>query len=138
MLYVEMDGRCGNQLFHYAVARYIQLKIKNDEKLCINFNKIFEQKDEEHGWVDYLKDFQTVPYTYYTHSGTILKNESNLAQKIVIGLKAMQIKLFSNQSRQKQADKASVGSKILNKFVVYWIREGVNKIYPYIIKKILY
>src|SRR5699024_5429983 len=76
-------------------------------------------------------------YTYYTHSGTILKNESNLAQKIVIGLKAMQIKLFSNQSRQKQADKASVGQKILNKFGVYWIREGVNKIYPYNNKKIL-
>ena len=45
MLYVEMDGRCGNQLFHYAVARYIQLTIGNKEKLCLNFNKIFEKKD---------------------------------------------------------------------------------------------
>ena len=47
MLYVEMDGRCGNQLFHYAVARYIQLAIGNKEKLCLNFNKIFEKKDEK-------------------------------------------------------------------------------------------
>ena len=88
MLYVEMDGRCGNQLFHYAVARYIQLAIGNKEKLCLNFNKIFEKKDENNGWVDYLKDFKTVPYSYYSKSGTILKNESNFIQKIAIGLKA--------------------------------------------------
>lgn len=131
MIYVEMDGRCGNQLFHYAVARYIQLKTKNNQGLCINFNKIFNQKDEENGWVDYLKDFQTIPYTYYPHSGTILKNESTFVQKIAIGLKAMQVKLLSHQSRQKQADKANIGQKYLNKLGIYWVREGVNTIYPY-------
>ena len=137
MLYVEMDGRCGNQLFHYAVARYIQLTIGNKEKLCLNFNKIFEKKDENNGWIDYLKDFKTVPYSYYSKSGTILKNESNFIQKIAIGLKAIQIKSLTKKSRQEQADKAEVGQRTLNKLGVYWVREGVNQIYPYKNNKIL-
>lgn len=137
MIYVEMDGRCGNQLFHYAVARYIQLTIGTDQELCLNFNKIFNKNDLENGWVDYLKDFNTVPYRYYSNPGTILQNESNLIQKIAIGLKSLQIKAFSNRTRQFQADKASVGQKVLNKLGVYWVREGVNKIWPYDRSKIL-
>ena len=101
MLYVEMDGRCGNQLFHYAVARYIQLSIGDNQKICFNFNKIFNKNDVNHGWVDYLRDFNTIPYTYYSKSGTILKNESNLIQKIAIGIKALQLKVLSNKSRQE-------------------------------------
>ena len=137
MLYVEMDGRCGNQLFHYAVARYIQLSIGDNQKICFNFNKIFNKNDVNHGWVDYLRDFNTIPYTYYSKSGTILKNESNLIQKIAIGIKALQLKVLSNKSRQEQADKAEVGQKFLNKLGVYWVREGVNKIFPYSNSKIL-
>lgn len=137
MLYVEMDGRCGNQLFHYAVARYIQLRIGNNQKICFNFNKIFEKKDIDNGWVDYLKDFNTVPYIYYSNPGTILKNESNFIQKIAIGLKAIQIKTLSTRSRQEQADKAEIGQKALNKLGIYWVREGVSKIFPYNNNKIL-
>ena len=137
MLYVEMDGRCGNQLFHYAVARYIQLSIGDNQKICFNFNKIFNKNDVNHGWVDYLRDFNTIPYTYYSKSGTILKNESNLIQKIAIGIKALQLKVLSNKSRQEQPDKAEVGQKFLNKLGVYWVREGVNKIFPYSNSKIL-
>lgn len=136
-MYVEMDGRCGNQLFHYAVARYIQLATNDDLQLYLNFNKIFDKKMPEEGWVDYLKDFKTIPYKYYSHSGTILKNESNFVQKCAIALKAAQIKFYDNKSRQIQADKAQIGQKLLNKLGIYWVREGVIKIWPYKNNKIL-
>lgn len=129
MIYVEMDGRCGNQLFHYAVARYVQLAT-GDKQLCINFNKIFDKNLPEEGWVDYLKDFNTVQYSYYTKSGTVLKNESNFMQKLVIALKAVQIKLTSHKSRQERAKRAQSGQKLLNSVGVYWVREGVKKIWP--------
>lgn len=137
MIYVEMDGRCGNQLFHYAVARYIQLALGNNEKLCLNFNKIWNKRKPEDGWIDYLKDFNTVPYKYYSKKGTILKNESNFIQKIAIALKAVQIKKYINKSRQTQANKAQMGQNLLNFLGVYWVREGVKSIKPFKRRKIL-
>lgn len=134
MIYVEVDGRCGNQLFHYAVARYVQLAT-GDKDLCLNFNKIFNKNDVQNGWVDYLKDFKTVPYHYYNRRGTVLKNESNILQKIGITVKAAQIKINATKSRQEQANKAKVGQRLLNWLGVYWIREGVNHIWPYKRKK---
>lgn len=130
MIYVEMDGRCGNQLFHYAVARYLQ-KLVGDEELCINFNKIWDKNDVANGWVDYLKDFNTVPYQYYKRPGTILKNESNIIQKFLIAMKSMQLMIDRNKSRQEQADRAGYAQKLLNFFGIYWVREGVKKIWPY-------
>ncbi|WP_433596686.1 alpha-1,2-fucosyltransferase [Limosilactobacillus reuteri] len=130
MIFVEMDGRCGNQLFHYAVARYIQLKT-GDKNLCLNFNKILQKQSPENGWTDYLKDFNVVSYQYYTKEGTILKNESSLLQKFLIGFKAMNIVAHKGASRQDKANAVPSGQKLLNFFGIYWVREGVNKIWPY-------
>ena len=43
MIYLEMYGRCGNQMFRYAAARAIQLKYYPDEQLVINFQQIEEE-----------------------------------------------------------------------------------------------
>ncbi len=53
-----MDARCGNQLFHYAVDRYVQL-VTNDTP-CLNFNRIFDMNASEKEFVDYLKDFKLI------------------------------------------------------------------------------
>lgn len=128
MVYVEMGGRCGNQLFHYALGRYVQLK-NNDDELILNFNQVYSKNKEAEGWYDVLKEYKTVPYKYYTKQGTVLKNESNFFQKLLIAIKTIHIKLYSNSTRQKRANIASVGLKILNYFGIYWVREGVNKLY---------
>lgn len=128
MVYVEMGGRCGNQLFHYAVARYIQLK-SGDNQLMLNYAPVLNKHREAEGWYDMLAEYKTVPYTYYDKEGTVLKNETTLLQKLLVGLKAIHIKLYSKKDRQTRANKASVGQKILNKVGVYWVREGVDKIF---------
>lgn len=128
MIYVEMGGRCGNQLFHYAVARYVQLK-NGDKDLILNFNQVLNKHQENEGWYDMVAEYKTVPYQYYDKQGTVLKNESNLFQKMLIGLKVLHIKFYSKKSRQIKADKAPVGQSLLNRAGIYWIREGVNKIY---------
>lgn len=128
MIYVEMGGRCGNQLFHYAVARYVQLK-NGDANLVLNYAPVFDKHKEAEGWYDVLAEYNTVPYTYYNKEGTVLKNETNFLQKLLVGLKAIHIKLYSNKDRQIRANKAPVGQKALNMVGVYWVREGVDKIY---------
>ena len=125
MIYVEMAGRCGNQLFHYACARAIQEKTK--EELVFNFNKVFVNNPAD-GHYNCLSDYNVVPYEIYPKSGTILKRESSPVQKILIAAKALYIKIHKNKSRQEQADNAEFMNKILNKHGIYWIREGVCNI----------
>lgn len=132
MIYVEMAGRCGNQMFHYACARAIQIAL-NDQTLILNFDNVFKKNDPQ--WRDYLLDFNTVPYKYYEKKGSVLINETNILQKLLCGLKGMQIKAFATQSRQCRANRAQFMQSILNFTGVYWIREGVNYVKPYSRKK---
>lgn len=134
MVFVEMGGRCGNQFFHYAVARYIQIKT-NDTNLVLNYNPVWNQNREKEGWYDVLTEYKTVPYSYYSKHGTVLKNETNLVQKIMVGIKSLQISLNKNKSRQVRAEKNAVGQRALNFTGVYWVREGVNKVEVYPRKK---
>jgi hypothetical protein len=62
MIYVEMQGRCGNQLFRYAFARYLQ-EISGEE-LTISFNELACHEGED-GWVNELLNFNVVPYQLY-------------------------------------------------------------------------
>lgn len=128
-VYVEMGGRCGNQLFHYACARFVQIKT-NDKHLILNFNSIFAQNKKELGWYDVLEDFNTVPYVYYDKPGTVLKNETTLVEKIPVLLKSFDVWINRNRSREERAKKAQRFQSVLNRFNVYWVREGVTRLYP--------
>ena len=37
MIYIDLNGRCGDQFFQYAFARKIQIYLKNNEPLQLNF-----------------------------------------------------------------------------------------------------
>lgn len=97
--------------------------------MILNFNQIYSKHREAEGWYDVLTEYKTVKYKYYTKKGTVLKNESNLFQKILIFIKTLHIKLYSHCTRQKRADVAPIAQRILNYFGIYWVREGVNKLY---------
>ena len=134
MIYTEMNGRCGNQLFHYAVARYVSIKT-GDPNLSFDFKKVFANYDKQQGRYDVLTDYQTVPYSYWKGTGKLLFQESNLLQKAMIISKSLGIYLFRSRSRAAKAKEAVIGQRLLNHFGVYWVREGVDKIWPYPRKK---
>lgn len=96
MIYVEMNGRLGNQMFRYAFARMIQLQGGMDEPLCFDFKNIFaeEKKGEMPGWEDSLRHFQTVPYTYYEKEGKLIWNETSLWEKAVLGIEMLGDRMF--------------------------------------------
>lgn len=88
MIYLEMNGRLGNQMFRYAFARMLQLQGGEEETICMDFSNIFaeQKKGEIEGWEDSLRHFQVVPYTYYNKKGKLLWNETSLWEKAVLAL----------------------------------------------------
>lgn len=61
MIYVEMTGRCGNQLFEYAIAKKIQLLYGGKEKICFNVHHIAQKAKEDDFWENSLLDFNISP-----------------------------------------------------------------------------
>ena len=83
MIYLEMYGRLGNQLFRYAAARSLQLNYYPEEKLIINFNQVYKLSDHDSSFDNYLKHFNVVSYEEYRKRGKVIFNESSLSQKVV-------------------------------------------------------
>lgn len=54
MIYVEVLGRMGNQMFSYAMAKRIQLS-EPRQQITFDFTN-FEEKDST--WINYIKKFK--------------------------------------------------------------------------------
>ncbi len=63
MIYLDIHGRLGNQLFQYAYVRHLMKQIQ-EKRLTINFQSfINESKGQgQTGWEDNLRFFKTVNY----------------------------------------------------------------------------
>lgn len=136
MLYVDMAGRCGNQLFHYACARYIMI-CTGETELTLNFAAVDKNQNILKGSFNYLKDFQVVPYKLYRGGVSVFRQESNLLQKLCIISKKIHIKVTKNQSHFQKSKGASFLQSFLNWSGVYWILEGINEIKIYKRKNML-
>ncbi|MBR3642260.1 MAG: alpha-1,2-fucosyltransferase [Parasporobacterium sp.] len=87
MIFLEMSGRAGNQMFRYAFARWLQVQGgMQDMELVIDFSPVLQEKkgEEMPGWEDSLAHFYTIPYRYYEKPGRIWKNETTLTEKAVL------------------------------------------------------
>lgn len=64
MIYTNVTGRCGNQLFQYAFARKISL-ITGDKDLSFDFFNVkrWQDKTGDFSFDDQLKHFCVLPYT---------------------------------------------------------------------------
>lgn len=132
MIFVEMKGRLGNQMFKYAFARWMQEKRGNTDELVFNFNDIYDTISTESGWEDSLKYFNVKPYTKYSKKGSVLINETHIIQKILCGLCSTHMMLFGNNNREKRIACAMHWQSLLNKFGVIWLSE---KYYPFCVPK---
>jgi hypothetical protein len=92
MIYVEMNGRLGNQLFRYAFARWLQIKgEEKDRELILDFRNIEREarKGEVPGWEDSLRYFKVQNYRYYDKAGRPAWNELTASEKAVMGICAL-------------------------------------------------
>lgn len=83
MIYVEMYGRLGNQMFRYAAARAIQEKFYPTEELCISFNQINQLSKNDPTFCNELSNFNIENVSIYNKAGKVLFNESNILQNTI-------------------------------------------------------
>jgi hypothetical protein len=62
MIYLNLTGRLGNQLFQYAFARKLQLMRNLSDNLCFSFKEILCRQKEGEGFEDSLRFFNVLPY----------------------------------------------------------------------------
>ena len=125
MLYVEMYGRMGNQLFRYAMARYIQLNYYPNENLVLSFNQIDELGKRDETFYNAIDDLKIKSHSIYGKKGKVSFNETNLIQKLILvpyylGLKRIRI---SDMNKVYSYEKPWIN--LLNFIGVYLVRVGV-------------
>jgi hypothetical protein len=118
MIYVEMRGRTGNQLFRYAFARALMLKT-GDPKLILSFNHVKAQAKAKpgQGFVNDLENFKVIPYEEYQKPGKLLRTETNFFQKILVVLYKLGL---MNKTRTQRMKYENTFQTILNFWGIYW------------------
>jgi hypothetical protein len=128
MIYIEMYGRLGNQFFRYAAARAVQLKYYPNEKLIFNFQQINDLHKKDPTFYNVLNDFCVADYEVYHKNGKVLKNETNLFQKIVCAFYYRGLKKIKTVNMTEQVSYERKWLPILNNAGIYWFRTGYCKI----------
>jgi hypothetical protein len=62
MIYLEITGRLGNQMFQYAFARFLQKTYRHEDGLTVSCKIIHREGPAEQGWDDSLQYFNVIPY----------------------------------------------------------------------------
>lgn len=76
MIYIDLSGRLGNQMFQYAVARKIQIETGND--LAIS-----SYTSAKNNFVNSLGLFHVTPFVDLGKKHNVLLKDTNLIQKII-------------------------------------------------------
>lgn len=86
MVYIDFNGRCGDQFFQYAFARNIQLRISNKEKMNFNFynQERWRIKTNDNSFKNNLKEFCVVSNDSYINEKTNLERFGSKKQKCLL------------------------------------------------------
>jgi len=97
MIYVEMRGRLGNQLFKYAMARKMQIQRHNKDEICMSYDKVYSEKSKYSGWTNDLINFNITNscFEYKDKKNFVFKNGNNFCKLYYVKNKILQ-KLFND------------------------------------------
>lgn len=129
MIYVQMGGRIGNQLFRYAAARTLQLTFYPSEMLCLDFGYLSREGDPKNGWINGLRDYNIPKYEIHDKDG-IIRNEGSILQKLISAKYYIGLKKFTRYQMDAELEYEKKWSDILNKAGVYWYRTGYIELLP--------
>lgn len=124
MIYVEMNGRLGNQMFRYAFARAIKEKLYPDEKICLSFNEVNEVSKKDPSFRPEILNFKIDYDSIYKKEGRLLVNETSLKQKIMVSPYFLFSKNIDSKDIKKNKIVTSRFYNIFKKSGVYWFRYG--------------
>lgn len=117
MIYVDLCGRIGNQMFQYAIARRIQLAT-NDEIAISSYTV-----SKDHWGNNDLKMFQVVPFVDLGDKHNILWEDTTLFQKLICYTYFFHYKIICRDYEAIRLYQIK-RQPLLNKFGICWMNKG--------------
>lgn len=130
MIYLDMAGRLGNQLFRYSFARNIQEKC--GDELVIDFSRVYSKGLAKNGWKNSLKGFNTYTYIEKNNCFKDVFKKFTFTQKILFIYFKIVSKLLKKNRRLLKKFQLSM-QPIMNKNNLYFLELGYyNYDYKYL------
>lgn len=130
MIYLNMHGQLGNQMFQYAFARYIQEM--TGEQISISYYCV-----EKMGWKGSLEFFALENITVDSTSN-YLKSKTTFSQKIIGGSVYCLLLPFKSKEYIAIRCKIQLGlQRMLNNCGLYWLDRGYREPYASKVKNII-
>lgn len=135
MIFIEQGGRCGNQMFSYAVAKRI-LKEYPDEKLTFVLSAIKDKSSNlQNGqfWEDSLQYFNVLPYKISMEKSIVKKygNKVQIGCWILFRIGRKVNTLLSKHIEKEFSRRAIMQNEIIysliSRYGVYYITHGFVK-----------
>ena len=118
MIYKEITGRLGNQMFQYAAVKAYKKKHKLNDEIILDFEKLKLLGTPENGFCDQLKEFNT-DGNY--KSGKV---KANVIQKIyILIIKVITYYLLKNKENRIYKFQKKI-QKMINKKGIYFFSYG--------------
>lgn len=121
MIYIEMSGRLGNQLFRYSFGRKLQELC--GEEMVIDFKRVYEKGDELQGWKDNLKLFKVKNYETVSDRKDIFYRNATLMQILLYVLYKLGNKMLKKNRKRLMKYQLRM-QPILNKYNLYFLELG--------------
>lgn len=123
MIYLEIHGRLGNQLFQYAFARRLSLLYK--QQMTISFSEFLEESKHMHqdGWENALQYLRVKSFEEYKgHMYDEIKISKHI--KFLIFLRKNLVRLYRNKNFHKMARYETFISQVFFKFGIFFLNNG--------------
>lgn len=124
MIYLEIAGRLGNQMFRYAFARKLQKELQ-EKDLIINFHRV--DREEGTGWEDSLTLFHTQYIADHEGKSVLKCKQMSIRQKMIYLFYRITSFLIRKVTKDEKKFQLRY-QKWLSKNGLYWLELGY---YPY-------
>ncbi len=124
-----MGGRCGNQLFRYACARYVSFVTKDNE-MTFDYTNVYKGGTREDGWIDYMEDFNVVNHQKSNSLFKLLVLKTNLIQKFLLIIIFSYFYIDRKNRCVNSSEYAKRYQKLLNRHGLFVNGKGIEAVYP--------
>lgn len=124
MIYVEMNGRCGNQLFDYSFARRLSIAMKDE--MILNFQHVIKHADTDPSWKNELESFSVHPFLIENSVKPLVYLHGNPLQ-IVAYILFLLVSKIPYKSRNELFKRQEKFQPFLNRLGIFFLEHGYSE-----------
>lgn len=122
MVYLDMVGRCGNQLFQYSFAR--QIMLLHDDNLTINLREIDNNATGEEFWENSLSQFNICKYFEINTSLPSIHVYGSKLQKLLVKIVYLIDYLFKDKCSNLYNSLSLWVFRFFSRYGIYYLNSG--------------